>query len=99
MRCSTRWWLALALALALPISVGPAPAAAAPASQPPTQLRVVNAIVTAPVVGLAIDGVPVAPPLPYGANPPYVAVAPGPHTLTLTPPLPPTPILTESIAF
>jgi hypothetical protein len=32
---------------------------------------VVNAVVTAPLVNLLVDGVETEPPLAWGANPPY----------------------------
>jgi hypothetical protein len=96
----SRWLVPLIFALVLPLSVGPIPATATPASQLPSQIRVVNALPFAPAVDVVIDGVEQVPGMPYGANPPYSPVAPGPHTVVLTPPglLPPVPLVITELA-
>jgi hypothetical protein len=97
MKRPVRWLLVVAAVLLL--GGAPLPALAAPTSQLQTQVRVVNALPAAPVVDVLVDGVPRVPGLGFGANPPYVPLAPGPQTLALTPPggVPPTPILTTEL--
>src|SRR5437764_12436711 len=93
-------WLPIIVAV-LMVAGGTAATAAAPASQPPTQLRAVNALPTVPAADVLVDGAPRVPALGFGANPPYVAVPPGPRTIALVPPggVPPVPILTTELTM
>ncbi len=95
----TRGLLVLALALALAVSLAPASAAASPQGQLAAQVRVVNALVGAPAVNVMVDGIPAGPPLVFGADPQYVPVPPGTHTIGLMPAgaAPPAPLLTTEI--
>src|SRR2546423_6549634 len=95
----TRGLLLLALALGLAVSLAPAPVAANSQSQFTAQVRVVNARVGAPAVNVAVDGIPVGPPLVFGADPQYVPMPPGIHMIALMPAgaLPPAPLLTTEI--
>jgi hypothetical protein len=49
---------------------------------------VVNALVGVPTATIFVDGVPAEPVLMFGAAPEYIAIPPGPHTVTLTPAIP-----------
>jgi hypothetical protein len=88
MRLPRYWLLPLVLGLVLAFGLAPAAAAGPPASQAPTQVRVVNALVGVPAVTVVVDGLPTEPPLLFGANAQYVELPPGPHTITLTVPTP-----------
>jgi hypothetical protein len=91
-------WIALVVA-ALAVGPWPAATAAAPSSQPPTQVRVVNAIPGLAAADVVVDGVPRVPALEFGADPPYVTLGPGAHTIALLPPggVPPAPIVSTEI--
>ncbi|HLH24875.1 MAG TPA: DUF4397 domain-containing protein [Chloroflexota bacterium] len=91
-------WLGAVMVL-LGLGGWPGLAAAAPASQPPTQVRVLNALPSAPAVDVAVDGESRVPALAFGADPPYITLPPGPHTIALLPPggVPPDPLVSMEL--
>lgn len=93
-------WLGAMVAILL-LGGAPAASGAASASQPPTQVRVVNALPTVPVLDVLVDGVPRVPALEFGANAPYVPVAAGSHSIALLPPggVPPVPLLSTELTM
>jgi hypothetical protein len=74
----------LVTGLVLALASGPITSATTSASQPPTQIRVLNALPESPAVDVLIDGAPTATGLAFGANPQYVAVPPGSHAVVVT---------------
>src|SRR4051812_5330045 len=92
------FWSAL-VAVILGLGAWPAATAAAPIGQPPTQVRVVNAIPGLVAADVVIDGAPRVPALEFGADPPYVTLGPGAHTVALLPPggVPPAPIVSAEV--